>query len=401
MPGQKWVRIFLKGHKNVLTVRSTNNIKESRASKNVKDYNTYFENLKISLHNVKPDHIVNYDETNFSDNPGSQKCIFKSAPDTTLSNAKRLNPKKNIIPKQIQLQEDVKETHSTIADSLIMYNQSVGYTFDNVSLHVRRDSSSDADNNQLMTNLIVNAEIHQKHGDMELSDQKNTKSIYNIQPGVIVNVDKKLCLSNDRTLFKNISNFGATTSNETMTKSRILSNVIIKSPDRISFDDSVSDDYTKHEKVFPKSRSNQGSSSESSGIYTVHDSSCDEHFLPSLSDTETYIDEMYEELEQNIDKENDMYEIGIDKYVLVKFSTSKLAKYYIGLVIKYNDLERVYTIKYLRKNSKGTFYWPLVDDVSEITLLDVEKTLPNPQVGRRGTLKFDLDNLGVPLSNIY
>ncbi|CAK1601538.1 unnamed protein product [Parnassius mnemosyne] len=661
MPGQKWVRNFLKRHKNVLMVRSTNNIKESRASKSVKDYNTYFENLKISLHNVKPDHIVNYDETNFSDNPGSQKCIFKAgtkypnktlnntktaisvmfsataggeifppyvvykadnlwtnwcangpegtrynktksgwfdsytfedwfntiiipwavkttdpkvligdnlsshmniniitkceehnirfiflppnsthhtqpldvaffgplkrewrriltdykvrhpssntlnkqifpellkmlldatkitqskniisgfraagihpinpeailkklpdyrrpqanitydetfvnylkglrnpanrqirntnkkifiepgksitvtdlvnektkkrkAPDTTLSNAKRLNRKKNIIPTEIQLQEDVKETHSTIADSLIMYNQSVDYTFDNVSLNVRRDSSSDADNDQLMTNLIVNAEIHQKNGDMELSDQKNTKSIYNIQPGVIVNVDKNLCLSNDRTLFKNISNCDATTSNETMTKSRILSNVIIKSPDRISFDDSVSDDYTKHEKVFPKSRSNQGSSSESSGMYTVHDSSCDEHFLPTLSDTETYIDEMYEELEQNIGKENDIYERGVDKYVLVKFSTSKLAKYYIGLVIKYNDLERVYTIKYLRKNSKGTFYWPLVDDVSEITLLDVEKTLPNPQVGRRGTLKFDLDNLGVLLSNIY
>lgn len=136
-------------------------------------------------------------------------------------------------------------------------------------------------------------------------------------------------------------------------------------------------------------------------MYTVHDSSCDGHFLPSNSDTETYLEEIDEEMEQDTEKENNDCEISVDRYVLVKFATPKLVKYYIGLVTKYNDLERVYTIKYLRKNSKGTFYWPAVDDISEITLLDVEKTLPNPQVGRRGKLKFDLDSLSVALSKIY
>lgn len=91
MPGPKWVRNFLKRHRNILTVRSTTNIKESRASKTIQDYNTYFENLKISLHNVKPENIINYDETNFSDNPGSQKCIFTAGtkhPNKTLNNTK-------------------------------------------------------------------------------------------------------------------------------------------------------------------------------------------------------------------------------------------------------------------------------------------------------------------------
>lgn len=50
MPGPKWVRNLLKRHRNILTVRSTTNIKESRASKSLQDYTTYFENLKISLH---------------------------------------------------------------------------------------------------------------------------------------------------------------------------------------------------------------------------------------------------------------------------------------------------------------------------------------------------------------
>lgn len=117
------------------------------------------------------------------------------------------------------------------------------------------------------------------------------------------------------------------------------------------------------------------------------------------SDTETYIEESEQDIEEK--ENNDSESIDVDRYVLVKFATSKLMKYYIGLVIKYSDSERLYTIKYLRKNLKGTFYWPTVDDISEVTLLDIEKTLPNPQVGRRGKLKFNLDNFGIVLSNIY
>jgi len=134
-------------------------------------------------------------------------------------------------------------------------------------------------------------------------------------------------------------------------------------------------------------------------MYTVHDSSCDEHFLPSNSDTETCLDEVNDEID--FEKENNDCEVGIDRYVLVKFTSSKLVKYYIGLVTDYNDLERVYTVKDLRKNLKGTFYWPAVDDFSEVTLLDIEHTLSHPQVGRRGELKFHLDDLDVALSNIY
>ncbi|CAG5036845.1 unnamed protein product [Parnassius apollo] len=272
MPGQKWVTNFLKRHKNVLTVRSTNNIKESRASKSVKVYNTYFENLKISLHNVKPDHIVNYDETNFSDNPGSQKCIFKAGtkyPNKTLNNTKA-------------------------AISVMFSATASGEIFSPYVV-------CKADN--LWTNWCANGPEGTRYNKTKSGwfDSYTFVDWFNtiIIPWAVKTTDPKVLIGDNLSSHMNVN--------------------------RISFDDSVSDHYTKHEKVFPKSRSSQGSSSESSGMYTVHDSSCDEHFLPSLSDTETYIDEMYEELEQNIDKENDMYEIGIDKYVPVKFSTSKLA----------------------------------------------------------------------------
>lgn len=77
MPGDKCARRFLNRNKNKLTLRSTQNIKRVRANKTIEEYEEYFNNLKISLNNVKPEHIVNYDETNLNENPGSQRCIFK------------------------------------------------------------------------------------------------------------------------------------------------------------------------------------------------------------------------------------------------------------------------------------------------------------------------------------
>ncbi|CAG5011568.1 unnamed protein product [Parnassius apollo] len=77
LPGERWVREFLNRHKEKLTLRSTQNIKSSRASKTITEYEEYFENLKKSLVNVKAHNIVNFDETNLTDDPGSQKCIFK------------------------------------------------------------------------------------------------------------------------------------------------------------------------------------------------------------------------------------------------------------------------------------------------------------------------------------
>lgn len=39
--------------------------------------NNYFDNLTISLAGVSPSNIVNYDETNLTDDPGRRKLITK------------------------------------------------------------------------------------------------------------------------------------------------------------------------------------------------------------------------------------------------------------------------------------------------------------------------------------
>lgn len=61
----------------MLTIRAVQNIKRVRAATNADDFENYFENLRSSLHNIPPKNILNYDETNLADNPGSTKCIFK------------------------------------------------------------------------------------------------------------------------------------------------------------------------------------------------------------------------------------------------------------------------------------------------------------------------------------
>lgn len=90
--------------------------------------------------------------------------------------------------------------------------------------------------------------------------------------------------------------------------------------------------------------------------------------------------------------------LEVEDYVLVKFLSGKNSKYYVGKIIECVDNEL--TIKYLRKNQKGSFSWPPVDDISVITRLDIEKKLPKPIIGRRGELKFIID-CKIPMCNIY
>jgi len=76
IPGADWAKGFLARHK-ALTHRVTQNIKLSRASVGVQEINKYFDNLEESIRNVPAENIWNYDETNFSDDPGKKKAIVK------------------------------------------------------------------------------------------------------------------------------------------------------------------------------------------------------------------------------------------------------------------------------------------------------------------------------------
>lgn len=77
MPGIDWCYAFLRRHKDLLTQRSCQNIKSVRAQTNEEAIEEYFERLRKNLEGVPPTHILNYDETNLSDDPGRKKCIFK------------------------------------------------------------------------------------------------------------------------------------------------------------------------------------------------------------------------------------------------------------------------------------------------------------------------------------
>lgn len=60
-----------------MTLRSTQIIKRVRAEKNQHEMEEYFSNLKKSLQGVKASNILNYNETNLTDNPGASNCIFR------------------------------------------------------------------------------------------------------------------------------------------------------------------------------------------------------------------------------------------------------------------------------------------------------------------------------------
>ena len=77
MPGKEWTLSFLKRHADQLSTRVCENIKRSRSEVSADDINKYFDNLSETLLNVSSAAIVNYDETNFVDDPGKRTFIVR------------------------------------------------------------------------------------------------------------------------------------------------------------------------------------------------------------------------------------------------------------------------------------------------------------------------------------
>ncbi|CAI6372078.1 unnamed protein product [Macrosiphum euphorbiae] len=94
MPGRDWADSFLTRHKNILAVRMCQNIKRSRAGVTRSKINSYFDNLTNSLDGVSPTNILNYDETNLTDDPDRRKIITKRGtkyPERVMNNSKTSN----------------------------------------------------------------------------------------------------------------------------------------------------------------------------------------------------------------------------------------------------------------------------------------------------------------------
>ncbi|CAB3255471.1 unnamed protein product [Arctia plantaginis] len=77
MPGPDFMSCFLKRHKYQISKRLSQNIKRSRAAISPDTIKAYFEELQNSLEGIPPINIVNYDETNLSDDPGRKRVLVK------------------------------------------------------------------------------------------------------------------------------------------------------------------------------------------------------------------------------------------------------------------------------------------------------------------------------------
>lgn len=91
IPGRDWVYSLIKRHKASLTQRLGANIKRARASVSPEVISQYFDNLKISIDNVPPSNLFNYDETNMADDPGKKKWLYrrgKKYPENVVNHSK-------------------------------------------------------------------------------------------------------------------------------------------------------------------------------------------------------------------------------------------------------------------------------------------------------------------------
>ncbi|XP_064596806.1 uncharacterized protein LOC135463478 [Liolophura sinensis] len=77
IPGPEWAKGFMKRHQKQLSERNSQNIKLARAEIGEEVLTTYFNNLEKETQDVPPSHIVNYDETNLTDDPGRKKIVVK------------------------------------------------------------------------------------------------------------------------------------------------------------------------------------------------------------------------------------------------------------------------------------------------------------------------------------
>ncbi|XP_065639662.1 uncharacterized protein LOC136072385 [Hydra vulgaris] len=77
LPGNDWVRSFLKRHKKLLSYRACQNICRKRAAVICDSVNRFFSNLEETIKKFLPQNIINYDKTNLSDDPKSKQMIFR------------------------------------------------------------------------------------------------------------------------------------------------------------------------------------------------------------------------------------------------------------------------------------------------------------------------------------
>ena len=136
-------------------------------------------------------------------------------------------------------------------------------------------------------------------------------------------------------------------------------------------------------KEIPKTKTRRTKNSDpenSEDNFSVHDSN---------SSDGPYVEEEEECLKQLEFPTN----IAVGSWILVKYSTKKTLRYYVGQILEERD--EMIKVKFLRR--KGNYFiWPTVEDISSITEDDVVRVLPAPKTKRRD-IALSLACLLIPL----
>ena len=93
VPGPDWLESYLKRHSDIIRMRLCQNITRKRAAVSKTAIISYFNNLQETLEDISPQNIINYDKTNFSDDPGRKKVAVKSDtkyPERIMNSSKKL-----------------------------------------------------------------------------------------------------------------------------------------------------------------------------------------------------------------------------------------------------------------------------------------------------------------------
>lgn len=77
LPGVEWTLSFIKRHKDILSKRMSQNINRKRAAISSEQVNKFFNNLEVTGVNDVPPENINYDETNFCDDPKAVMMLFR------------------------------------------------------------------------------------------------------------------------------------------------------------------------------------------------------------------------------------------------------------------------------------------------------------------------------------
>ena len=77
LPGDDWVRGCLARHDNHIRQKLCQNISKKKAAVDEEVITNYIQELKTTVKDIPPTNIINFDETNLTDDPGKKKMICK------------------------------------------------------------------------------------------------------------------------------------------------------------------------------------------------------------------------------------------------------------------------------------------------------------------------------------